>query len=1038
MIVKKLLSLLLGSVMACSVVTSFSGCEELDFLNNESIGIVDPEIESIASTATPLSYSTGVNKDGKYDNSLFYNNDFSIFSTGADPSMFYYEGYYYVYTTSGGLPLVCHRTKNFADWEYMGVAYDFATAYKNGETWARSLYWAPEAFEWNGKFYMYVTVNNTHCPESYPEGLEELAAWVTEELEAGKSVSDSNITQKSQELYGVALNPVQFLVSNILLVADEPQGPYEQWTGERTVQKYYHGEKIGQRAVETVTAETSPFFDFANVPAVWETNKYLFETPVEERDAYEQANGKRIWEMNGFPNLDGMLFEEEDGDLYYYVVRSGDGANAGQSIWGCKMFNPWTPDYSTFTKLVTPRRLTIDGEYTYGDNKTEGTMDGGINEGVFMLKHQTIKPDGGKTEKYYLTYSTGKKADTNDWGYNIAVAIGDSPLGPFTKLDKKYGNPIYMVSGAYGSLPSSSWTHGSGHGTFCTVEDETFLIAHSTQVNASTGVGNERMPIIDRLTWAYNEELGYDLPHMNGPSKQTLQPQPFTATGYKNVAPLASVTATNVVDKESVRYINDDYRVIHPIDEHKQFHTKIGGSTITLTFDQPTDIRAIMIYNSYDIKFAFSKIDYILFENGTDTKIIRDLDYPESGLTNKVLEASSIKPGGAAVAEFDEKQVTKISIKVTQKFSVYEDAIVEGVAYDPTMYGISISDIVVLGKDGKGEEVFTAPDTVEEESFNGSNAIDISNKDAETGETIVYDRNLFDVSGSRCPAYYYQYTESGSVKLNKNLNVPFKNDSRTGNGFVATITSKASVYNRSWNNGGIAMYTGSEGKTNLQFKIFVVSGVNEVRIFFVHFGAPWAERSYSIPYEGYEESDNGREHSLTVVFEDGVFYVGFAKAGDEMRYIKIDKNTPYNVTYKNGVPRNADVSAIFLTNDKVLGLATTDANVEFTKISYDCSKAAVNEAIENISASISSYTPNNGKIIYEEREYFVGDTVTFVLKARDGFELSKLLLNGNVIDISDIIGVGKTGGITEYVYELKIVKAGSYTISAEFSPKEIE
>lgn len=1030
--IKKTLTWFLAFILASSSIISLVGCDKKTDTNKVTVSQKD----ELAASATVLEYSTGINADGKYDDSLFYSNDFNLFSTGADPSMFYYDGYYYMYTTSGGKPLICYRTKNFATWEYMGVAYDFSTAYKNGETWANSYYWAPEAFEWEGKFYMYVTVSNINCVDFYPEGLEELADYVEELQKEGKTVTASQISTKSKELYGVALTVAEFSVSNVLLVADEPQGPYELWTGNRTIQKYYHGEKVGEPIVETVTAQTTPFFDWANAPAAWAETKYLFEYTEEERAAYESENGvKRIWEANIFANLDGMLMEEENGDLYYYFTKSADSNGSKGGIWGCKMLNPWTPDYSTLTRLTEPRKLTVGGEYTYGDATTEGTMDGGVNEGPYVMKHTSVNNDGVSV-KYYLTYSTGKKAVANNYGYNIAVAVSDSPLGPYKKLEEKYGNPIYMISGEYGTLPSGSWTHGSGHGTFCTVGDETFLIAHSSQSNYTTGVDSERMPIIDRLTWSYNEELGYDLPHMNGPSKTTLQYQPETASGYKNIAPQASVTATNVANESTIAYLTDDYRVIHDSEKDKQFRTNIGGTTITLTFDKPMDVRAIMVYNSRDIKFAFSKIDYILFENGSETKVIRDLDYPDSGLTGTVLEASSILPGGSAIAEFDEMKVSKITLKITQKFSVYEDELIDGVEYGPSMYGIAISDIVVLGKDGNSTGIVST-DTVCEENFKGSNMTDKSNVDSTTEERIELDRNLFDVSGNHGSGYDIKYSSNGNIQVGAGINVPFKNNSRTSNGFVASITSSCvGATNRSWNNAGIAVYTGSNGSTNLQYKIFAIGGENEVRIFFVHYGAPWAERSYSLPYEGYAATDNGKAHTLTVIFNDGIFYVGFAKEDSDMRWIIIDKETEYYTTYKSGVPRNADVSNIFTLNDKVIGVATTDKACVFTNISYSCSEFDVAEAISDVSVTLNSCVSSNGKIVLESNEYLVGDVAKIILKSRTGYKLSELQINGNVVDISSLVAVEKEGGITEYVYELSFVKSGNYTVLAKFTEKE--
>lgn len=1015
---KKFGTLALAAMLALSM---FTGCDK-----PAAQSVTVETLESAAATATPLDYSTGVNAAGYYDDSLFYSNDFSVLPHAADPTTFYYDGYYYMYNTSEGMPLSCHRTKNFAEWEYMGTAYDFAQMNRSGKSWARGVFWAPEVFEWQGKFYMYITVNNTHDPACYPEGLEYVGA----AAQAG-NLTDAQISSQ----YGISA--IQDLLLTLVLVSDKPEGPFAPWTGERTVQAYYHGEKVGKPYVQTVDAMTTvPFFDFANAPEAWETNKFFFDETV-DRDAFEAEKGRTYnWNTNIFGTLDAAPFVDEDGSLYMVVVRAPDSNGAvtdrgrGQCIWGCRMFDPVTPDYSSFTQLTQPRRLTVGGEFTYGDNTTEGTMDGGINEGPFLMTHTTLQ-NGKSVKKYYLAYSTGKKATGNEWGYNIAVAVADSPLGPFEKLPESLGNPLYMVSPEYGNLPTSSWTHGSGHGTFFTAGGETFLLAHSTQVNSTVGVRCQRMPIIDRLVWEYNDTLGYDVPHMNGPSKKTLQPQPFTATGYKNVAPQATVTATNAADAASVRYINDDYRVIHARDDGKTFRTKFGGSTVTLTFDEPKRIRAVMVYNARDIQFAFSKIDYILLENDDGARIIRDLPYPESGLT---ADGGSmfVAPGGVAVAEFAESTVTKISFKFTQKFDDYKDEIIEGVEDDGSMYGIGISDIVVLGKDGDGN-AFEAPDDFDEDAFAGSHMLDLSHTDGE-GNRITIDRDLFDVSGGLGNPVNYVYDGNGGVAITGNsISVPFKHDSTADGGFAVSVTShryNSTQYNRSWNNGAVMLYTGY-GQTNLWFRIFAVrQSSDEVRIVFNHSGSPWSERFYPMEYPDY--AGNGAPHTLTVAYLDGVYYISFAAEGGETRAIRIDRNTPYLET----AGRNSDTSAMFAAQPKVLGLATIDAGVEFTSVSYQCSDAAAERAIADMQAFVYGNTPQNGTLTVEKGNAFcVGDRVAVVMRARKGYELSELLCNGRAVDLTDVkrTCTVEAGGIRRYVYYLDIREAKTYAFYATFA-----
>ena len=118
-----------------------------------------------------------------------------------------------------------------------------------------------------------------------------------------------------------------------------------------------------------------------------------------------------------------------------------------------------------------------------------------------------------------------------------------------------------------------------------------------------------------------------------------------------------------------------------------------------MTFDTPVELRAVMIYNSYDYYRAFTKIDSIEFtleqsitdKDGKEFKgvaFINDLLVLERDICD---EEIVMRPGGSATAEFNPIVVSKIKIKISAKYSdVGEDG--------EKNAGISVSDICLLGK----------------------------------------------------------------------------------------------------------------------------------------------------------------------------------------------------------------------------------------------------------------------------------------------------------------------------------------------------
>lgn len=223
-----------------------------------------------------------------------------------------------------------------------------------------------------------------------------------------------------------------------------------------------------------------------------------------------------------------------------------------------------------------------------------------------MIKHDGV---------YYLTYAPiGYGSRT---GYSVSVAVSNSPFGPFTKMDREHGNPALNIEA------HQDWMAGPGHHCFTEVGDEIFVFYHSL-MDRATGDSNPRGIAYDRVTfidgsnydipaekYGIKSETGtFDMLYANGPT-WSVQPLPAEITGYRNVAGEATVTADSGAD--TVKYLNDGLFVAHEYAEHMEYMSE-GAATITLTFPEPKEVTALMIYNSNDYTCAFKYIDSIRFD----------------------------------------------------------------------------------------------------------------------------------------------------------------------------------------------------------------------------------------------------------------------------------------------------------------------------------------------------------------------------------------------------------------------------------------
>lgn len=435
-------------------------------------------------------------------------------------------------------------------------------------------------------------------------------------------------------------------------------------------------------------------------------------------NAYNRFDNNRLWlsvacsehpagpfvSPNGKPNADGkMLYESEPvfdvsannpvlaglastgqhtlrtnaldaspfidpvtGDKYMYFGYRNDGGAPdydGTHIYGVKMKDWFTPDYSTIKQLTYQGYTTVAGGLNKDNNQT--IDDGNINEGPFMIYHEG---------SYYLTYS---RFGTHETSYRVMQAIGDGPLGTFTKVDEDDGGTVISTS--------STWNHivTAGHHCFIKCGNETFIAYHTYKNRVSYGGG--RALAVDKVVWTKNSQ-GQSVLHTNGPT-WSVQALPESVSGYKNIAPSATITANNTAGFSNANFLNDEIVKYQEFDCATEYTANAGTSTIKLSWNNFKTVRAIMIYNSYDYLETFVDVGRIEFEykksNGkTGKAVIKELGFDWDWHCDYDYEF--MRPGGAAIAEFAEMPVKSITITLQAP---------EGAEY------LSLGEIVVLGKD---------------------------------------------------------------------------------------------------------------------------------------------------------------------------------------------------------------------------------------------------------------------------------------------------------------------------------------------------
>ncbi len=483
-----------------------------------------------------------------------------------------------------------------------------------------------------------------------------------------------------------------------IAVSDNPQGPFVCYTndgsdGNRALTKrdaYISTEEL----YEALRFHRPEWYkgveqDYGIIEEHYEDDgqgnlTYVPDQKVEGQMLAERVGSTKLaWscrqDTSTYMNDISPFVDPATGDKYLYICKTCDANGENGWIVGVKIGDKnskWTDDpmWETVTRLTRRGYYTTDeiSEANWSQNDLqEGKL---VNEGPFMIYNEN-------NGKYYLTMSVNSFFTRT---YAVIQAVGDSPLGPFRKLTKDEGGLVICSP--------DNWDHiaGPGHHCLVNVDGKTYAVYQKwlNPANDNFYLGGGRGIVFDPVVWAKNGN-GLEVLHLNGP---TLSPQPKVGLDakYDNIASFAKVTANNVASDSSVDYLVDNVIKIYEFDEWiKEFTTGSKQSTtITMKFDDYRTVRALMLYNSVFYDTHFNKVDKIELDfkkvkDGKEvfgTAYIKDLLFDEEDyvVIDDVL-GNRMRPGAAAIAEFEELAVKEIRITFKSKTA------------------IAVSEIVVLG-----------------------------------------------------------------------------------------------------------------------------------------------------------------------------------------------------------------------------------------------------------------------------------------------------------------------------------------------------
>ena len=339
---------------------------------------------------------------------------------------------------------------------------------------------------------------------------------------------------------------------------------------------------------------------------VWADNPLGPYAPIVNDDVDGLHNALFAYDEQ-YSVLDSTLFVDDNGDMYMYYSQY---INNAQHIFGYKLISPYQADYSTRKMIVKPGAIDNESSEIILNWECYRTKSSQIAEGPFMLKSKG---------KYYMTYSVN-----GCWNkyYNVCYAVSDSPLGTFVKPYTEGQTWTNLLMGVPStndpeSVVYNQWTgfaSGTGHHCFFKIGNQTMIGYHAHKnrnYNTDTSGYVARYFAMDPL---YTLEDG--TPFVNGPTWSP-QPLPEVMTGYRNIAPEASLKVENITNEKAIndQYIVDCYNLEQ--EEGKEVTLGQGYSFVKFKFDKKYSIKGISIYNSANYENMIYDLNYISFSDGS-------------------------------------------------------------------------------------------------------------------------------------------------------------------------------------------------------------------------------------------------------------------------------------------------------------------------------------------------------------------------------------------------------------------------------------
>lgn len=413
--------------------------------------------------------------------------------------------------------------------------------------------------------------------------------------------------------------------------------------------------------------------------------------PFESVDGTKNLDGKMlsksepVYDFSGrLPNREGIqnhtidlhpFIDPVTGDKYLYFTAHQDwNKRTYQEIYGVKMKDWFTPDYSTLTQLTSIFNSTVadfkdemsGGQIQFGDIDEGQNQQATVNEGPFVYYHEGT---------YYLTYSVYTYTSPN---YQVRQALATSPLGSYTKVPVNDGGRVLYTESGWENIASA------GHHCFIKCGDQ-LMIAYHTFLDRRT-IAEGRALAVDEVQFVKNSS-GQLLMHVNGPT-YSYQPLPASVSGYKNVAPSATITASHTADDSDIKYLTDGAYKVHQNDLVKEYKTQTVDAatktTINFKFEDWVNVRSVLLYNSLDYNLSVPNISSVKLKyktgNGFDWAEAKNVSFNYNWHSDL---RSTMYPGGAIMLEFDEMPVIEVEITINLSDSIP---------------AVAIGEIMIMGK----------------------------------------------------------------------------------------------------------------------------------------------------------------------------------------------------------------------------------------------------------------------------------------------------------------------------------------------------